>query len=126
MISAIGVVVPAHDEVRLLPACLAALRVASMALPAMPVRLVVVADACTDGTAELARRAGAAVLETSARNVGAAREAGMREVLSRISCRSPASVWLATTDADTIVPPGLPSRSATATRGGTRSSAPSR
>ncbi|WP_345475400.1 glycosyltransferase family 2 protein [Actinoallomurus oryzae] len=86
-----GVVVPAHDEQERLPACLAALR-------GIPV--VVVADACTDRTAEVARRYGAQVVEIAARNVGAARAAGVRALLRR------GVSWVATTDADTLVPPG--------------------
>jgi glycosyltransferase involved in cell wall biosynthesis len=49
-VEAVGVVVPAHDEETLLPACLAALRDAASALR-LPVHVVVVADACTDQTA---------------------------------------------------------------------------
>ena len=71
----------------------------------MPVHLIVVADACDDRTAEAARDGGAAVLEIRARSVGAARDAGMAEALSRTRQLSPESVWLATTDADTLVPP---------------------
>ena len=86
-----GVVVPAHNEQELLPACLATLGEAVV---------IVVADACTDRTAEVARRCGATVLEISARSVGAARAAGVRELLRR------GASWVATTDADTLVPPG--------------------
>jgi glycosyltransferase involved in cell wall biosynthesis len=85
-----GVVVPAHNEQELLPACLATLGEAVV---------IVVADACTDRTAEVARRCGATVLEISARSVGAARAAGVRELLRR------GASWVATTDADTLVPP---------------------
>jgi glycosyltransferase involved in cell wall biosynthesis len=106
MIKAIGVVVPAHNEEDLLPACLTAVRQAARVLAGMPVHLVAVADACTDRTADCARRAGAIVLEIHARSVGTAREAGVREVLSRTRQLAPADVWLATTDADTLVPPG--------------------
>lgn len=87
-----GVVVPAHNEQRRLPACLAALNV-------MIENVVVVADACADRTAEVARQAGAVVVEVAARNVGAARAAGVRELLRR------GVSWVATTDADTLVPP---------------------
>ena len=58
MIKAIGVVVPAHNEEDLLPACLTAVRQAARVLAGMPVHLVVVADACTDRTADWARGAG--------------------------------------------------------------------
>ena len=105
MIRAVGVIVPAHDEQDLLPACLAALRRATWVLRGTPVHLVVVADACRDGTMQAARRGGAAVVTISAQSVGAARAAGAREVLRRTAHLDPAEVWLATTDADTLVPP---------------------
>lgn len=70
----------------------------------MPVHLVVVADDCQDRTAEVARRGGASVVTISARNAGAARAAGAREVLRLTGQLDPAQVWLATTDADTLVP----------------------
>jgi glycosyltransferase involved in cell wall biosynthesis len=100
-----GVVVPAHDEEELLPACLAALREAAGSVR-IPVRLLVVADACTDETAAVAADHGAQVIRIRARNVGAARTAGMAELLRRTADTDPAAVWLATTDADTVVPPG--------------------
>jgi glycosyltransferase involved in cell wall biosynthesis len=104
VIAAVGVVIPAHDEQDLLPSCLAAVRLAAAPLPGLPVHVVVVADACTDQTAAVARAGGAAVLDIAARNVGAARAAGVAEVLRRTGPIDPASVWLATTDADTLVP----------------------
>jgi glycosyltransferase involved in cell wall biosynthesis len=123
-IAAAGVVVPAHNEEELLPACLAALRKAAGAA-GVPVRLLVVADACTDATAAVAAAAGAEVIRIRARNVGAARAAGMARLL-RAEATDPAATglattglaatglattglaatWLATTDADTVVPPG--------------------
>jgi cellulose synthase/poly-beta-1,6-N-acetylglucosamine synthase-like glycosyltransferase len=106
VIRAIGVVVPAHDEEDLLPACLASLRCAERALPSVPVYLVVVADSCRDRTVEAARTAEAAVVTITASSAGAARAAGMREILRRTQYLDPAAVWLATTDADTVVPPG--------------------
>jgi glycosyltransferase involved in cell wall biosynthesis len=109
------VVVPAHNEEELLPACLAALRQAAGAA-GVPVRLLVVADACTDATAAVAAAAGAEVIRIRARNVGAARAAGMARLLRRTDGTDPAAAglapaelaetWLATTDADTVVPPG--------------------
>lgn len=105
MIRAAGVVVPAHDEEDLLPRCLAALRRAERSLAGLPLHLVVAADACGDRTAAVAREAGATVVELRARCVGSARAAGIGEVLRRTGRLDPASVWLATTDADTVVPP---------------------
>jgi len=104
-IAAVGVVVPAHNEERLLPTCLAALRRTASALH-VPVHLLVVADMCGDRTAAVARAEGAQVISIQARRVGAARAAGMRELLRLTSGSDPAAVWLATTDADTVVPTG--------------------
>ena len=98
-------VVPAHDEEALLPACLAALRRTARVLH-VPVHLLVVADRCGDRTAAVARAGGARVISIQARRVGAARAAGMRELLRLTSGSDPSAVWLATTDADTVVPPG--------------------
>jgi len=105
-IGAVGVIVPAHDEQELLPSCLAAVGRAAQALRGLPVHLVVVADACRDRTARVARRGGASVVSISARSAGAARAAGAREVLRLTGHLDPASVWLATTDADSLVPAG--------------------
>jgi glycosyltransferase involved in cell wall biosynthesis len=105
VIRSFGVVVPAHNEEALLPSCLASLRRAARAVRGTPVHLVVVADASRDQTDRVARRGGAAVVTTDARSVGAARAAGVREVLRRTAHLDPADVWLATTDADTLVPP---------------------
>lgn len=105
MIQAVGVVIPAHNEEDLLPSCLAAVREAATRLHRSAVHLVVVADACTDRTAEQARRDGAVVREIQARCVGAARRTGMHEVLRRTRNLQPGRVWLTTTDADTLVPP---------------------
>lgn len=52
--------IPAHNEQRLLPGLLAS--IAGLAYPAARFRTVVVADNCTDRTAQLARRAGARCL----------------------------------------------------------------
>ncbi|MFG1992830.1 glycosyltransferase [Actinoplanes sp. NPDC048988] len=93
----LAVIVPAHNEESLLPACLRALRACPSPVPA---ELIVVADACTDGTAAAARTAGAHVLTTNARNVGAARAAGAAYAMRA----GTDGLWLATTDADSRVP----------------------
>jgi glycosyltransferase involved in cell wall biosynthesis len=107
----LGVVVPERNEEELLPGCLAALReaVADHRRSAIPVRLVVVADGCTDGTAALARAAGAVVLSggrTGRGDVGAARDAGVRWLLADADAAGvpPERLWVATTDADSVVP----------------------
>ncbi len=98
------VVVPAHNEIEHLPRCLSALVAASMHA-AMPVAIVVVLDACDDGSARLAERFGPNVhfISTDAGNVGAARAAGFEYARSLCFGIEPARTWFATTDADTVV-----------------------
>lgn len=122
MIGAIGVVVPAHDEHDYLAACLAHLAEAARhpMLHGVRVQVVVVADACTDDTATIALGAGAQVLELDVRNVGAARARGTAraiDVLTGEGFRHD-EIWLAHTDADTLVPVDwLAKQSAYATEG---------
>ena len=68
--------------------------------------MLVAADSCTDRTVAVARAGGAVVIGIGARNVGAARATGMMELLRLMPGLDPAAIWLATTDADTVVPPG--------------------
>lgn len=106
VIEAVGVVVPAHNEETLLPACLAALGRAAREVR-VPVFVVVAADSCTDRTVAVALACGAEVISIDARSVGAARAAGMAELLCLTASADLdlAAIWLATTDADTVVPP---------------------
>ncbi|NOU29283.1 MAG: glycosyltransferase [Polyangiaceae bacterium] len=95
----IAVIVPAHEEAAELGDCLFSIAEAttSARLEGEPCRVVVVADACSDATASIARGMGAQVLEIAARNVGMARRAGAQAALE-VGAR-----WLAFTDADTRV-----------------------
>jgi len=95
----VGIVVPAHNEQELLPECLAALRCAATAVD-VPVQVLVVLDMCTDRTADIT--GDTAVLAVWERNVGAARRAGFAHLLLELGA---GQVWLATTDADSQVPP---------------------
>lgn len=100
------VVIPAHNEAARLPGCLAAVRAAAARLP-VPVRAVVVLDACDDGSAEIIGRCSCAVhvVTIDARNVGAARAAGFAAAQSLWGDTDPARIWYATTDADSRVDP---------------------
>ena len=68
-------VIPAHDEAALLGDTLAALQAAADRLQ-LDYEVVVVDDASTDDTADIARRAGARVLQVSHRHIAATRNAG--------------------------------------------------
>lgn len=99
------VVVPARDEEQLLPRCLASVRVALDGVRPLGVAtsVVVVADSCTDRTAEVAEAAGALVVPSVGGRVGAARAAGVDAALARLDA-DPRRIWLAHTDADSVVP----------------------
>ncbi len=102
----VAVVVPARDEELLLGRCLASLVTARALLAAtgeVTVDLVVVLDACTDGSAAVA--AGfpqVRVVETGAGDVGVARQTGVATALAAAPC-TPDRTWLACTDADSEV-----------------------
>ena len=104
----VHVVVPAHDEQDLLPACLESVRRAGDALrrarPQLRTRVTVVADHCSDDTAGVAARAGADVVEVVADCVGFARRAGVHRATELSAGVHQRRVWLANTDADTVVP----------------------
>lgn len=123
-IAAVLVVVPARDEEEHLAATVRALAEAADRLPvSVEVSLVLVLDACADATPAVARRAAAGfrwrlrrrsarsraeVLDrsidcSSIPNVGAARHDGVLRAMGSSAGRS-AATWIATTDADTIVP----------------------
>jgi glycosyltransferase involved in cell wall biosynthesis len=104
--TAVGVVIPAQNEEQLLPACLRSVVEAARRI-AIPVRIVVALDRCTDASAAVVAgftAAGSPVRSVVAprAGVGAARAAGMRAVLAELGT---SSTWLASTDADSEVPP---------------------
>jgi glycosyltransferase involved in cell wall biosynthesis len=108
-IDEVVVVVPARDEAELISRCMTGLVRARVAVRdrfgdrAPVVRLIVVADGCSDATAELARNAGAdEVIEIAAAGVGAARGLGIARALET-SVLPPERIWLANTDADSQV-----------------------
>ncbi len=113
---AVAVGVPARDEEPRIGTCVAAVLEAVGRL-GVPAAVVVAADACRDATAE---RAAAALLRADpgvvtavvrldpggARDgcVGAARQAACARAVALLA-EPTGAVWLATTDADSVVPP---------------------
>jgi glycosyltransferase involved in cell wall biosynthesis len=100
------VVIPAHNEATRLPRCLTAVLAAATAMPGR-VLTVVVLDACTDRSTDVADRFGPAVqvLSIDAHNVGAARAAGFNRARTVRPDANVARTWYATTDADSRVDP---------------------
>ncbi len=73
----ISFIVPAYNEEHELPKTLAAIRTAASGA-AQPYEIIVVDDASTDATPEIASRAGAKVIPINRRQIAAARNAGGR------------------------------------------------
>jgi glycosyltransferase involved in cell wall biosynthesis len=97
----IGVVVPAHDEELVVARCLESIGHAARAV-SLPVTVVVVLDDCGDRTARICRSFRVDVLAVRARSVGVARHVGATALLSGVADTD--AIWLANTDADSIVP----------------------
>ena len=108
--SGMGIVVPVNNEEELLGPAIAALAVARETLRQhasddVPwVRLILVLDNCTDGSASIATQwHDVEVLHVDYGAVGAARRHGVHHLLS--TCGAPPSeLWIANTDADSQVP----------------------
>jgi glycosyltransferase involved in cell wall biosynthesis len=107
--SLVAVVVPAHNEERRIAQSILAIERAAAhpLLRDCPILTVVVLDDCEDDTAGCLERAptrfpGAAI-EARYRNVGASRKAGIDYVLRHAKDQRLDDVWIATTDADTVV-----------------------
>ncbi len=111
-ISAIAVAVPARNEADRIVPCVAALS-AAVEQVGLPVCVVVCADNCSDGTAELARSAFTAaglngqVIEIAAGSAGVARQAASEGAVAQLVLADHLrhEIWLASTDADSRVAP---------------------
>ena len=75
--------------------------------PDLSVEVTVVLDRCVDRSADVARRAAVQILGVDHGNVGATRHTGVRAALAAAASQGidPADLWVACTDADTVVPP---------------------
>jgi Glycosyl transferase family 2 len=105
----VGIVLPVHDEEELLPVAFEGVAQAVDSLPPwISCQVAVVLDECRDGSAALAHawadRVGALVVVEECKSVGTARRAGSQALLSLWPDADRATIWLATTDADSRVP----------------------
>jgi glycosyltransferase involved in cell wall biosynthesis len=109
-VTTVAVVIPARDEEELVGDCLEsvahAVTVARRRYGSrLAVKVVLVADGCTDDTVAIASGIdGVEVVETAGSNVGAARKAGVDHALAVVGGPSD-RIWIANTDADSLVPP---------------------
>jgi Glycosyl transferase family 2 len=116
---AVGIVVPVHNEEKLLHLALDALRHAIANVPTrIECRVAIVLDTCNDASTAIAHRwakthgsrcrgaldAGALLISCGESNVGAARRHGCAALLGTWSRMNARHLWLATTDADSVVP----------------------
>lgn len=106
---ALGVVMPVHNEELVVTPALEAVDRAIRRLPSgIHCRVAVVLDTCEDGSsnrvAQWSRGSSALVLCSRGRNVGRARKRGCEALISTFSEFDRNAIWLATTDADSIVP----------------------
>ena len=104
----LSIVVPAHNEEALLGVTLDALN-AAIAQSGIATELIVVDDASTDRTRQIAQEKGATVVTTTVRQIAGARNAGARAAGGEL---------LLFVDADTIVPPHLVRRAVEVMRDG--------
>ena len=103
----VGVVIPAHDEVDDISAAIGSVQRSLLQARVTRSVVVVVADACRDDTAEVARAAlgrSGMVVEIDARCVGIARSVGANAALGLLDA-APAHTWLLGLDADSLAPP---------------------
>ena len=106
-VSAVAVVVPSHNEEALIGACLESVGIAIAEARAAGIRARawVVLDACDDGSAAIAAQHDVTVVRVEARCVGIARAAGVRAAVRALRDVDASRLWLAHTDADSVVPP---------------------
>ena len=97
----IGIVIPAHNEERLIGSALSAVSRAANhpGLAGEDVEILVVLDHCSDDTQRRVHAQGVATIAVAERNVGIARANGAEALLAR------GARWLAFTDADSVVSP---------------------
>jgi glycosyltransferase involved in cell wall biosynthesis len=90
----VSVVIPAHNEGAYIGKCLACVQNAAKQIEPQQTEIIVVANRCTDDTAEVARSFGANVVENGARCIAAVRNAGAAKARGQ---------FLVTIDADSYM-----------------------
>jgi glycosyltransferase involved in cell wall biosynthesis len=106
MIAAVAVVVPANNEQDCILACIESIEAARSVIDA-DLQLIVVLDACVDGTENLVGPlSGVTTVHSPFGRVGAARALGCAQALARFAAGGHRLIdcWIANTDADSQVP----------------------
>ncbi len=106
-VRAIAVVIPARNEEALLGACLESVSVTA-ARVGLPTVIALVLDRCSDGSAAVAHSYRSVMplllVEGIFPGIGCVRDAGVAHARHHFASMPAASVWVANTDADTVVP----------------------
>ncbi|MGN1341339.1 MAG: glycosyltransferase [Oscillospiraceae bacterium] len=92
-----SIIIPAHNEEKYIGSCLEAIKAASEKVSPCPVQTIVVANRCTDRTAEIAQQYGAEVCLNEEKCISSIRNSGARLATGKI---------LVTIDADSCMTPG--------------------
>ncbi|CAN5161884.1 glycosyltransferase family 2 protein [soil metagenome] len=102
----IAIVIPVRNEEELLQRCLDSLSVAEWEARHMGarVRIVAVLDRCSDRSVEIAVSDGAEPVFSTAGRVGVTRGLGVAHALKHRRVLYPHKLWIANTDADSVVP----------------------
>jgi cellulose synthase/poly-beta-1,6-N-acetylglucosamine synthase-like glycosyltransferase len=103
----VGIVVPAQNEQETIEACIASVLASCHHAKLRDFRIVIVADCCTDLTVRRAQCAlgeAGELLEIRAGSAGTARRLGVAAALRFFKDRDSSRIWLANTDADSVVP----------------------
>lgn len=119
-----AIVVPAHNEEQLLGRCLGSIVAATRELqvdrPSVQVRTVVVLDRCVDRTAMVASRFPVDCVEVDVGSVGVARSRGVNRAKQTWELMPAQNIWIASTDADSVVQTSWLSQQVQAAEGGAR------
>lgn len=103
----VGVVVPARNEAQSIAASVLSVRSALRSCQLLGSWIVVVCDSCTDDTPSIAREAlgnTGEVIECEVGTAGAARGVGVDALSTHFTSIAQERLWIANTDADTLVP----------------------
>jgi exopolysaccharide biosynthesis WecB/TagA/CpsF family protein len=104
-LSRLAVLVPAHDEERLVGACISSLRAQSY--PSELYRIVVIADNCSDRTADVAKAAGAEVMVRTSTPEGRGKGQALRWAMDALLSAVARPDAVVVVDADSVCDPGM-------------------
>jgi hypothetical protein len=110
LLRAVAIAVPVNNEARLLsqsiPALKAAMAAAAQRYPLLTITACFALDRCSDASGDIIRASGFETVDSRVPGVGAARSASVSRALRSLSEFEDDRVFIACTDADSVVPAG--------------------